>query len=495
MRRAKIVCTIGPSSQSEEALERMVLAGMNVARLNFSHGDHDTHRTVFNTIRALSLKHDRAIAILQDLQGPKIRVGRFEEGSIQLEEGQPFIITVDDCIGNSHRVSTTYAGLATDVDAGDILLLDDGLLRLRVVRVVDTDVHCICEIGGTLKDNKGINLPTAAVSTPSMTEKDKADLEFGLELGVDYIALSFVRSALDIHQLRALFPANLETRPKVIAKIEKPQAVENLKDIIAVADGIMVARGDLGVELPPQRVPVIQKQALDLANKVGRISITATQMLESMTDNPRPTRAEASDVANAILDGTDAVMLSAETATGKYPVETVRMMSAIIEEVEQSPIYRSVPTPTFIPHIQSFPNAVAKAAATAADELNIETIVVLTLSGFTARLMMTYRPTKRIIAGTPSRNVYQQMALFWGVEPLHVDNWAELGMYIQTEDGPINATVPHTTESVITALEDLLIKKCDISPNDEIIVVMGSPVSKRSETNLVKFHRISPHLP
>jgi pyruvate kinase len=472
MRHAKIVCTLGPASSTPEVVEQMILAGMNVARLNFSHGSHDNHRKTHAMVRTLSKEMNRPVAILQDLQGPKIRVGVFESGSVELERGDEFVITVDDVIGNDDRVSTTYERLHEDVRPGDILLLDDGLLRLRVVDVRGHDVHTLVEVGGTLKNNKGINLPTAAVSAPSLTEKDKIDLDFGLEVGVDYVALSFVRSALDIHQLRTYLPEQLSDNVKVISKIEKPQAIMELEDIISVSDGIMIARGDLGVELPPQQVPLLQKKAIAKANAMGRISITATQMLESMTENYRPTRAEASDVANAILDGTDAVMLSAETASGKYPVEAVRMMASIIEEVEKSSTFHSLPDQKFLGHMRTFPNAVAKAASIGAEELNVSGIVILTYSGSTARLMMTYRPKKPIIACTPYERIYQQMGLYWGVDPY----------IIELQDN---------TDLMLERVEKLMREERNARAGDEIIVVMGSPAGKGSETNLIKFHRLS----
>lgn len=471
MRRAKIVCTLGPASANPETLEQMIRAGMNVARLNFSHGTHEYHRGVFDLVRELSRELKSPVSILQDLQGPKIRVGRFENGSIELIEGNEFVITMDDIEGNQERVSTTYKDLAGDVRRGDILLLDDGLLRLKVVDVQGADITTVVEIGGTLKNNKGINLPTAAVSSPSLTEKDQEDLAFGLDLGVDYVALSFVRSALDIHQMKARFPKGAHPPVRVISKIEKPQAIADLDNIINVSDGIMIARGDLGVELPPQKVPMIQKAAIRKANSMGRLSITATQMLESMTENSRPTRAEASDVANAILDGTDAVMLSGETAAGKYPVRSVQMMDAIIREVESDPSALEHSIPEFLGHLRTFPNAVARAATTAANELNVKGIVVLTQSGSTARLMMTYRPKKRIIACTPSDRIYYQMAAFWGVEPYKmpmIDN----------------------TDELLVRVEEMMKTERQAKPGDEIIVVMGSPVQDRAETNLIKFHRI-----
>ena len=470
MKRAKIVCTLGPASSSPEVLEQMIVSGMNVARLNFSHGDHSYHRQLYDTIRGLSKDLNRPIAILQDLQGPKIRVGRFAQGSIELVNGAEFVVTVDDVEGDTDRVSTTYKDLANDVSEGDILLLDDGLLKLRVVDVDAYNVTTVVEIGGTLKNNKGINLPTAAVSAPSMTEKDKEDLDFGIELGVDYVALSFVRSALDIHQMKAKFPKG-DPPIRVISKIEKPQAIADLDNIISVSDGIMIARGDLGVELPPQKVPMIQKEAIKKANSLGRISITATQMLESMTENARPTRAEASDVANAILDGTDAVMLSGETAAGKYPVESVQMMASIIKEVEGSG-RSSVGAPSFIGHLQTFPNAVAKAASTAADELNVKGIVVLTRTGSTARLMMTYRPNKPIYACTSSPRVYNQMAAFWGVESMSLGEMKD------------------DAESV-RAAEEIMKREKGARAGDKIIIVMGAPVSSGAETNLIRFHRIT----
>ncbi|QDG54505.1 pyruvate kinase [Persicimonas caeni] len=470
MRRAKIVCTLGPASSSAETIEQMIRAGMNVARLNFSHGTHEYHRELYNTVREVSRDLNSPVAILQDLQGPKIRVGKFAEGPVELTEGDEFVITVDDIDGDQERVSTTYKELTRDVDVGDVLLLDDGLIRLEAIEVTEYDVRTVVQIGGLLKDNKGINLPTAAVSAPSMTEKDKEDLEFGVELGVDYLALSFVRSALDIHQLRALIPQ--QSPPiKIISKIEKPQAIAELEDIISVSDGIMIARGDLGVELPPQKVPLIQKRAIQQANEMGRLSITATQMLESMTEHPRPTRAEASDVANAILDGTDAVMLSGETAAGKYPVGAVRMMASIVEEVERGRQPHTHRGPEFIRHLKTFPNAVAKAATIAADELNVDAIVVFTSSGSTARLMMTYRPTKSIIACTPNPRVYQQLGMFWGVEAYEIE-------------------MLKNTDDILKRVEKLMIEERGAQSGDEIIVVMGTPAGAGSETNLIKFHRI-----
>ena len=452
---------------------------MDVARLNFSHGTFDDHKEMFDKIRMLSDEVGRPISILQDLQGPKIRVGKFKDGGVALANGTRFIITMEDYLGDENKVSTTYKDLADDVVPGDILLLDDGLLRFRVEAVNGPEVVVIVEVGGILKNNKGINLPTAAISSPSMTEKDLRDLKYGVELGVDYMALSFVRSPLDIHQLKAQLPK--DSTIKIISKIEKPQGVQNLDAIIAVSDGIMIARGDLGVEMPPEKVPVIQKRAIVDANKQGKLSITATQMLDSMQDNPRPTRAEASDVANAILDGTDAVMLSGETATGDYPIESVEMMASIIREIEGSPIYKSLPSMDFIEHHKTFPNAIAKAASVSADELDVLGIAVLTQSGFTARLMMTYRPNKPIIVCTPDKQVYNQLAAYWGVQ-------AHLMSSLEMKKGQVEQI--QSTESMIENLEKLMRKRYGAKTGDEIIIVFGFPMNSKTETNALKFHRI-----
>jgi pyruvate kinase len=471
MRRAKIVCTLGPASDDPETIADMIRAGMNVARLNFSHGTHEDHKDLYDTVRDVSTDLGEPVSILQDLQGPKIRTGTFKDGPVMLEPEDEFTITTRDVEGTASEVSTTYAGLPRDVEAGDTILVDDGMIRLEVLEAGETDVRTRVKVGGPVTNHKGINLPTASVSAPSLTDKDVRDLKYGIELGVDYVALSFVRSALDIHQLQSLLPDDEEYPTKLIAKIEKPQAIAELDDIIAVADGIMIARGDLGVELPPQKVPMLQKMAIRKANQVGRLSITATQMLETMTENPRPTRAEASDVANAILDGTDAVMLSGETAAGDYPVESVRMMADIVEEVESEDSPRGVSRPEFIDHLETFPNAVARSATVAADDLDVSGIVCLTWSGTTARLLMTYRPEKSIIACTPNERVYHQLAMYWGVEPFQVE-------------------IVDSTDRALKRVEDLMLERKNAESGDELIVVMGSPTSQKSETNLIKFHRM-----
>lgn len=472
MRRAKVVCTIGPASRSEERLEELVLAGMNVARLNFSHGSHEDHALVIERLRRIADRHRLPIALLQDLQGPKIRVGRFEHGEVMLTEGQMFSFVTGEVVGDETRVSTTYPELANDVREGEDILLDDGLLRVRVERIVDDVVDVRVLVGGRLRNNKGMNLPTTRVSIPALTAKDREDLEFGLSQGVDYVALSFVRSGLDIHQLRCYLPEDRYACPGVIAKIEKPQAVQNLHEILAAADGIMVARGDLGVELPAEQVPIIQKRAIELANSMGKLSITATQMLESMTVNPVPTRAEASDVANAIFDGTDAVMLSGETAAGAYPIESVKMMCRIVAEAESSAFFRFERTQIRGSEgLQSFAVAISRAAGAAAEDLNVAAIVCFTVGGGTARLIKSQRTSRQVVAFTPNEHTYRRMALYRGIQP------------VLTE-------VRYETDALISLVEDRLIDGGLARPGDQLIIVMGVPVGVGTPTNTIKFHAI-----
>jgi len=470
MRRAKIVCTLGPASSTPERVGELIDAGMDVARLNFSHGDHEDHLRLFQTVRAEAERRDRAVAILCDLQGPKIRVGRFEAGQVELKAGDEFTITTADIQGNQQRVSTTYKGLPGDCRVGDHLLLDDGLMCLAVTEVANCDVKTVVVTGGILKNNKGINLPNVDVSAPALTDKDRQDLTLALRLGADYIALSFVRRPEDVQLAQALATAG-EQRIPIIAKIEKPQAIDRLEEIIDVADGVMVARGDLGVELGPEKVPLIQKRIIEATNKRGKLVITATQMLESMINNPRPTRAEASDVANAVLDGTDALMLSGETASGKHPIEAVRTMSRIITEIETSPVYRArlkvgefdLPIPA---------NAIAHAAVIAAQRLGIRTIAVVTGSGGAARLMSEYRPEARIIALTPNEETYRRLAPYWGVTPLNM---------------PIAAT----TDELLVGVEQRL-REHDLAASGETVVVTaGLPVGAGMSTNMLQLHNMS----
>ncbi len=470
MRRAKIVCTLGPSSNSAERIGELIEAGMDVVRLNFSHGSHADHAAVLATVRAEADKRGRAIAVLLDIQGPKIRVGRFAEGQIELVPGATFTITTDrDVMGDVNRVSTTYGGLPRDVRVGDHILLDDGYMTLAATEVTDREVKTVVVTGGPLKNNKGINLPGVEVSAPAITDKDKLDLEWGMRHGVDYVAVSFVRRAEDVLEARKLLTADDLSIP-IIAKIEKPQAVDRLEEIIEVSDGIMVARGDLGVEIGPEKVPLIQKRIIDSTNARGKIVITATQMLESMMVQSRPSRAEASDVANAVLDGTDALMLSGETAAGKYPVESVRTMARIIGEIEGSAYYRqNIEPPALGLAINA--NAIAHAAVIAAKEMKIKTIAVVSNSGGAARLMSEYRPEAKIIALTQSDVQYRRLALVWGVTPVLIDASA-------------------TTDELIDRVEHVLSSRGLARSGENVVITMGVPVGAGLSTNLLKIHQM-----
>jgi len=470
MRRAKIVGTLGPSSNNAERIGELIDAGLDVVRLNFSHGSHADHAKVLTTVRAEAERRGRAVGVLLDIQGPKIRVGRFAEGQVELKPGATFTITTDpDIIGDVNRVSTTYTGLPRDVKTGDHILLDDGYLSLVVTEVGDRDVKTIVVTGGILKNNKGINLPGVEVSAPAITDKDKLDLEWALRHGVDYVAVSFVRRAEDVLEARRLLTADDVSIP-IIAKIEKPQAVDRLEQIIEVSDGLMVARGDLGVEIGPEKVPLIQKRMIELTNARGKIVITATQMLESMINQPRPTRAEASDVANAVLDGTDALMLSGETAAGKYPVEAVRTMARIIGEIEGSAYYRqNLELPQLGLAVSA--NAIAHAAVIAAREMKIKTIAVVSNSGGAARLMSEYRPEARIVALTQSEVQYRRLALVWGVTPVLIEPSA-------------------TTEELIDRVEHVLSSRGLARPGDNVVITMGVPVGAGMSTNMLRIHEM-----
>ncbi|HEV7236404.1 MAG TPA: pyruvate kinase, partial [Ktedonobacteraceae bacterium] len=423
MRHTKIVCTIGPASNSEERIEQLMRVGMNVARLNFSHGTQNDHAIVIERVRSISARLGCAIAILQDLQGPKIRTGQLKDGQpVMLVDGTETTITTRPIIGNADMFATTYQPLPQDVKVGDRILLDDGLLELRVLAHNETDVRCQVVHGGLLKEHKGINLPGVAVSAPALTEKDRDDLKFGVLHKVDYVALSFVRKPEDVVEAKQLIKQyqvelNVGKLAQIsiplIAKLEKPEAVARLDEILDVVDGVMVARGDLGVEMAPEKVPLIQKRIINRCNDLGLPVITATQMLESMITNPRPTRAEASDVANAILDGTDAVMLSGETAVGAYPIEAVQMMVRIALETESG--NRTARQPQCKRLTQA--HAVSHAARALAEEASVQTIVVFTRSGASAHLISKDRPRTPILAYTPSERVYRQLALWWGVWP------------------------------------------------------------------------------
>jgi len=467
-RHSKIVCTIGPASSSPRIIRKLLEAGMDVARLNFSHGTHAEHAKNIALLRAAALEMKKTVAILADLQGPKIRTGVLAGGGpVLLRTGQEFTITTAKVLGDSTRVSTVFEPLPREVKRGDRILLSDGLIELRVKQVRRSEIICDVVNGGALGENKGINLPGVKLRVPALTPKDKADLKFALGAGADYIAVSFVRRPEDVALAKQLIRKARKETP-VIAKLEKPEAIENLDAILRVADGVMVARGDLGVEMSPEQVPVVQKQIIRRAREFRRPVITATQMLESMTENPRPTRAEASDVANAIFDGSDAVMLSAETANGKYPVEAVSMMARIIESAEES--IEEFPRP--VPQEKlKIAETVAELVCHASRELHMKLIVVFTHSGFTARLISRYRPQVPIIALTPEAETRRRMALIWGVLPL------------ESRDQHRIDTLAEMTEKKL--LQERLVRKGDV-----IGIVAGTPMGVRGTTNFMKFHVI-----
>ena len=467
-RHSKIVCTIGPATRSPRMIRKLLLAGMDVARLNFSHGTHAEHAQSFAMLREAAAAFEKPIAILADLQGPKIRTGALAcGGTVSLRAGQKFVITTARILGDSTRVSTIFHPLPREVKSGDRILLCDGLIELRVERIRKQEVICQVVNGGLLGEHQGINLPGVKLRVPALTDKDRKDLRFALAHGADYIAVSFVRRPEDVLLVKSLIRRAKKDTP-VIAKLEKPEAIENLEAILQASAGVMVARGDLGVEMSPERVPVVQKNIIARAREFRRPVITATQMLESMTENPRPTRAEASDVANAIFDGSDAVMLSAETAIGKYPVEAVQMMARIIEEAEAS--IHEYPRPAPQERLK-VAETVAELVCHASHELHMKLIAVFTHSGFTARLVSRYRPLVPIVAFTPEANTRRRMALLWGVTSRHISD-------IKKIDG------------LAAIAEKRLLEEGFVRKGDVIGIVAGTPMGIRGTTNFMKFHVI-----
>ena len=413
MKKTKIVCTIGPSSNNEEILRKMIAAGMNVARFNFSHGSHETQKANLDLVKKVREEMGVAVATMMDTKGPEIRFRDFENGKISLEKGQDFILSTDDFVGDSHRGSITYAGLPGDVHVGSMILVNDGLIQLQVTDIAQKEITTKVIVPGDILNHKGLNAPGAELKMPFISEQDRKDILFGIEQDYDYIALSFVRTAKDVEAVRAILDFS-GSKMKIIAKIESTQGVENLEEILAAADGLMVARGDMGVELPPEQVPYIQKKMIDMANAAGKITICATQMLESMTHNPRPTRAEVGDVANAVYDGATAVMLSGESAAGDYPLESVEMMSKIAEESEKHlhNVYHAVD--------DSQRSIVGKAACDLADTLGVEKIIVYTDTGRSPAVVSQIKPKTPIIVMTRNEKVYYQSALLYGVEPVRI---------------------------------------------------------------------------
>ncbi len=473
IRRTKIVCTIGPASNTDDKIAALIAAGMNVARLNFSHGTHADHAAVIAALRRVSRRLSKPISILQDLQGPKIRTGLLAGGeAVLLRDQASFTITTRDVEGSADEVSTTYQGLPGDVHKGDRLLLDDGRLELSVERVDDYNVHTRVVHGGLLGEHKGINLPGVIVNIPSLTDKDRDDLAFGVAQGVDYVAMSFVRRPEDVANVkRALVEIDpAAAKLPIIAKLEKPAALDNLDAILQVSDGVMVARGDLGVELSPQEVPTAQKRIIQAANRERKIVITATQMLESMMTNPIPTRAEASDVANAIYDGSDAVMLSGETASGEYPIEAVRMMAAIIKEAEaHSEEWGRWHGATESTSDDSV--ALARAARELAHDRDVTAIAIFTLTGRNARIISKARPHVPILAFTPDAKTYQRLPLLWGVTPYLIPQ-------------------ADTVEAMLAHVEAGMLYDSPVRAGQQVIIIAGLPPSKLVPANFILLHTV-----
>jgi pyruvate kinase len=471
MRRAKIVCTLGPATDSYDQIKALVEAGMDVARFNLSHGTHAEHEERYRRVRKAADETGRSVGILADLQGPKIRLGRFAEGPVLLERGDTFTITVEDGVeGDRHRCGTTYAGLAADVTPGERVLVDDGKVCLEVTGVDGPRVHTRVIEGGVVSDHKGLNLPGVAVSVPALSKKDEDDLRWALRTGFDVVALSFVRSgddARDVHRIMA----EEGRRLPVIAKIEKPQAVRNLDGIVAAFDGLMVARGDLGVEMPLEQVPIVQKHAITLARRNAKPVIVATQMLDSMIENSRPTRAEASDVANAVLDGTDAVMLSGETSVGKYPVATVRTMAKIVTAAEEDMLAKGLPPLTERSKPRTQGGAVARAAADMGDFLGAKFLVAFTQSGDTARRLSRYRSPIPLLAFTPEPATRSQLSLTWGAETF-------LGPHVDS------------TDAMVDQVDELLLQYGRCRKGDVVVITAGSPPGVSGSTNMVRVHHI-----
>jgi len=467
MRRAKIVATFGPALADYEKTKAVIEAGVDVARMNLSHGSHEVHEGVYATIRKASEDTGKAVGILVDLQGPKIRLGKFKEDKIELVKGQTFTITTEDILGDKDICSTTYKGLPGDVKVGDMLLIDDGRLSLRATKVDGQKVVTEVEIGGPCSNNKGINLPGVAVNVPALSEKDEGDLRWALNLGADMIALSFVRNAKDIVRVHEIMAEEGKFIP-VIAKIEKPQAVAALEEIIDAFDGVMVARGDLGVELPLEQVPLVQKRAVELARRWAKPVIVATQMLESMISASRPTRAETSDVANAVLDGADALMLSGETSVGEYPIETVQTMAKIIESTEENGLER-IPALGTKPHTHS--GAVVRAAMDIAELLGSKYVCVFTESGDTLRRVSRLRSRVQVLAFTPNQDVRRKLSLVWGATVFLVDK------------------VKHT-DDMVKQVDELVLASGKARVGDEVVIVAGSPPGIPGSTNALRVHRV-----
>lgn len=469
MRKTKIVCTIGPASESVEQLVQIIDSGMNVARLNFSHGDHAEHQARIQNIRQAAEQTGKTVAILLDTKGPEIRTGNLEKESVELVVGEQLVLSMDEISGNEKRISISYEGLVNDVHVGSLILLDDGLIELKVIEIKDNEIITQILNSGILKSKKGVNVPNVSVDLPGITEKDANDIKFGIEQGIDFIAASFVRRASDVLDIRELLEKHNAEDIDIIPKIENREGVENIDEILNVSDGLMVARGDLGVEIPAEEVPLVQKDLIRKCNIHGKPVITATQMLDSMQRNPRPTRAEASDVANAIFDGSDAIMLSGETAAGDYPVEAVKTMHKIACRAETALPYDDLFKQTTKTSETTITDAISQSVSHAALKLGVSAIITATESGHTARMIAKYRPKAPIVAVTNKEKVSRQLLLVWGVTP---------------QLGP---TATSTDEMLDIAVEEAL--RSDVVHHGDLVVISaGVPVGETGTTNLMKVH-------
>ncbi|CCQ97973.1 pyruvate kinase [[Clostridium] ultunense Esp] len=472
MKKTKIVCTIGPASEKEEVLRELFLKGLNVARLNFSHGTHEEHRIRINTIKKLREELKLPIGIMLDTKGPEIRLGSFDQEAIELKDGDSFTLTTRDILGDESIVSVSYEGLAKDVNKGDRILVDDGLVELEVVEILNgTDIKCTVLNGGTLRDHKGVNIPNVSINLPAVTGKDIEDIKFGIENDIDFVAASFIRKAEDVLEIRKILEENGGEYIDIISKIENQEGVDNIDEIIEASDGIMVARGDLGVEIETEEIPLIQKKIIKKCNIAGKPVITATQMLDSMMRNPRPTRAEVTDVANAILDGTDSIMLSGETAAGKYPIESVKTMYDIATRTETSSEYLEILKFKSVDKDISTTNAISKATCTTAEDLKASAIITATSSGYTSKAISKFRPKAPIIAATTTERVMRKLSLVWGVYPV---------LSLKSDD----------TDEVIDRSIHSAVEKGYIKEGDLIIITAGIPVGVSGTTNLIKVHTV-----
>jgi pyruvate kinase len=470
MRKTKIICTIGPVSENREMLSKIIEAGMNASRHNFSHGDHEEHGRRISLVKELSREYKKPIAIILDTKGPEIRTGNFAQGKVELKEGSTFTVFCGEAVvGDASQCSVTYDKLADDVKPGNMILIDDGLVGLEVKSVEENRIHCLVKNSGMVGNHKGVNAPGVATNLPAITDKDISDLVFGIKAGVDIIAASFIRKASDVLEIRKVLKENGGDDILIFSKIENQEGVNNIDEILKFSDGIMVARGDLGVEIPIEKLPVVQKMIIEKCNNAGKPVITATQMLDSMMRNPRPTRAEASDIANAIFDGTDSIMLSGETANGKYPLESVKTMAKIAEEAEKSLNYEAALKKKRKNHVPNVPNAISLATCNTAMELNASAIITATQSGNSARIVSKYRPECPIIAVTPYDAVARKLALNWGVFP-------------------VVASKVETTDELIHKSVDIALAAGYVKKGDLVVIAAGIPMNYVGATNMMKVH-------